>query len=160
MEAAKHRARRRHKDKPGNFINGYCIYELPGFALTAFVPEPARAFLSGLLGTPFHFTPIFRAGAILRLLESAVPVLISVFPLDSQNNPERAAVWFATTRAPCLNPLPGRPARLPDPEYLAQGKTPLGAVIALFNMQIKRKRWRVLIAPDEDGYWIDANPTK
>lgn len=154
MEVAKHNMRRRrHWSKPGNFVNGYAIYQLPGFACTAVVPDAARAHLAALMGTPFWFPQICRAGAILRELEGAVPVFITVFPLDSASNPAAASAWFATTRGVRFDCLP---PRLPDPEYLAQGRSPLGAVIALFTMNIRRGRWRVRSRPNREGYSIDV----
>ncbi len=76
-------------------------------------------------------------GFLLTELLKEFPSVITFLPVDTEETWADATAWFATSKSPKYT----TGERDLDPDYLAEGATPLLAALAFLALAIERKRW-------------------
>ena len=95
-----------------------------------------RAEVTHKLGIEVSNASAKPAGYLLGLLIKELPAVLTFLPTDPAEPWQTAAGWLATTKAP--NYAAGREL---DPEFAAEGGTPLLAALALLRKRIDGKIW-------------------
>lgn len=127
---------------PVNDLNGANLRELDYYKiLTTLNDAEAAAWLAGpgrLLGRG-AVAGMLPATYLLSELLKELPSVVTFVPADPDEDWRSCASWLATTKAPQYRPNGG--GRMIDPDFAAEGATPLLAALALLQNRIDRKLW-------------------